>query len=270
MNVEESRLFWPYIVSMVGVGLLVGWSINLAADIFPLTRFQTAQPTQCCHTHQRAITPAEMRFFSYLLDRVGCRYRQSLLSQVIPVVELGMGFLFGLFTYHFGASLATAVLLVYLSVLLLISKIDIDYRLVPNTVVYPGTALVLLLFPISPMALGRGTGELYLNSVEGAVAGFLILLFIYLVFPRGVGAGDVKLGALIGAATGFPLVLASLTLAFVIGGVAALLLMSLKVRTLKDYMSYAPCLAGAATVSLLLGENIFEWHMAPFKGLLLQ
>ena len=259
MNVEEGRLFWPYIVSMVSVGLLVGWSINRAANIFPRDRSQTAQATQCCHVHQRAIAPTKMRFLAYLLHRVSCGCCHSCLF-------LGTGFLFGLVSYHFGASLATAVLLMYLSVLVLISKIDINYRLVPNTVVYPGTALVLLLFPISPMASGRDIGELYLISIEGAVAGFLILLFIYLVFRGGVGAGDVKLGALIGAATGFPLVLASLAMAFVIGGVTALLLVSLRVSTLKDHMPYAPCLAGATVVSLLLGENISEWYMALFKG----
>ena len=98
------------------------------------------------------------------------------------------------------------------------------------------------------------------------MAGFLILLLIYLVFRGGVGAGDVKLGALIGAATGFPLVLGSLALAFVTGGVAALLLVSLRASGLKDHMPYAPYLAGATGISLLVDANISEWYVALFKG----
>ena len=265
MNVQEGWLYWPYIVSMVLLGILVGRAINLTANIFPTGRWRYAQATQCRHAHQRAITYIWLTFLAYPFHRVGCECCHSLLLQGPRVVEFGTGFLFGLVSYHFNVTMATAVPLIYMSIFVLISTMDMKNRLVPNKVVYPATVLVFLLFPISQIASDKSIWELYLVSIEGGVASFLILLFIYLASSGDVGAGDVKLGALIGAATGFPLVLGSLALAFVTGGVAALLLVVLKARGLKDHMPYAPCLAGAAVISLLLGENITEWYQALFK-----
>ena len=265
MNVQEGWLYWPYIASMVLLGILVGRAINLAANIFPTGRWQSAQATQCRHAHQRAIASIWPTLLAYPFHRVGCECCHSILLQGPRIVEFGTGFLFGLVSYHFNVSMATAVPLIYMSILVLISTIDMKNRLVPNTVLYPATVLVFLLFPISQMASDKWIWELYLVSIEGGVASFLILLFIYLASSGDVGAGDVKLGALIGAATGFPLVLGSLALAFVTGGVAALLLVVLKARGLKDQMPYAPYLAGAAVISLLLGENITEWYQALFK-----
>ena len=107
---------------------------------------------------------------------------------------------------------------------------------------------------------------MYIVGIQGGMMGFLVMLLPYLILPGGVGAGDVKLGGLIGVTVGLPSIFAALALAFMAGGVAALLLLSLKFMGLKDKMPYGPYLAGSTIVILLFGDNIPALYMALSKG----
>lgn len=82
------------------------------------------------------------------------------------------------------------------TVLIVLAAIDIRRRIVPNRIVLPATAVVLL----ARIALSPGDWTQY------AVAALLAAVFLFL--PRllnagSIGMGDVKLGLLIGAALGW-------------------------------------------------------------------
>ncbi|HEX7835304.1 MAG TPA: prepilin peptidase [Pseudolysinimonas sp.] len=95
-------------------------------------------------------------------------------------------------------------------------RIDVlDHRL-PNRIVLPGVAVGL----IAALLGGAVTGEPPVVPVVAAAAGALLLA----VFAAlgGVGMGDVKLTALIGLASPtVPIALGALPAAFLLGGVAA-------------------------------------------------
>ena len=96
-------------------------------------------------------------------------------------------------------------------------------------------------------------------SALGGLVGFGALLVLFLLATLAgsdFGASDVKLGALIGVATGFPDVVTSLMMAFIAGGVVALLLVVFLRRTRKHVIPFGPYLASAAVVTVLAEEAV--------------
>jgi leader peptidase (prepilin peptidase) / N-methyltransferase len=92
------------------------------------------------------------------------------------------------------------------AVLVVLSAIDLRWRLLPNAIVLPATALVLA----GQIALAPGDAAQWLGASVGAGA---LLLLPALVRPGGLGMGDVKLAALMGALLGAQ-VIAALVVAF--------------------------------------------------------
>jgi leader peptidase (prepilin peptidase)/N-methyltransferase len=87
------------------------------------------------------------------------------------------------------------------------------------------------------------------------------MLLVYLAARGGTGAGDVKLAALLG----FPQIAAGLPLGFILGGLAGLTLLILRLKRRTDTISFGPALIiGAATV-LLGGAGIYDWYLDLFR-----
>jgi leader peptidase (prepilin peptidase)/N-methyltransferase len=131
-------------------------------------------------------------------------------------------------------------------VLVLLAAIDLDRRLIPNVIVLPATAALLL----AQIAFFPG------RTVEWLLASFLAAVFLFLpllVFPSGMGMGDVKLAALLGA------VLGKSVAAAIFAGVIAGALFSIGVlvregmNARKKAIAYGPFLAFGGLLILFLG-----------------
>jgi len=88
-----------------------------------------------------------------------------------------------------------------------------------------------------------------------------VMLLPYLISRGGMGGGDVMLAGLIGMVTGFPLVFVALFLGIVGGGLVAVSLLLLRLRTRKDPIPFGPFLAAAAMITLIWGGPIYEWYV---------
>jgi len=146
----------------------------------------------------------------------------------------------------FGFSGRAVIGAVFASVLVLLSAIDLDCRLIPNVIVLPATAALLA----AQIALYPH------HALEWVLASFLAALVLFLpllVVPTGMGMGDVKLAALLGAVLGQS-VAAALVIGVAAGGVFSLALLirgGLSAR--KTTFAYGPFLALGGLVVLLLG-----------------
>jgi leader peptidase (prepilin peptidase)/N-methyltransferase len=147
---------------------------------------------------------------------------------------------------RFGLTGRAVVSAFFAAVLVVLTATDLERRVIPNVIVLPATALVLLaqivLFPD--------------RTLEWILASLLAALFLFLpllVFPTGMGMGDVKLAALMGAALG-----KSVAGAIFVGIVtAALYSISILVRegmqARKKTIPYGPFLAFGGLLVLFLG-----------------
>ena len=137
-------------------------------------------------------------------------------------------------------------LLFFIGILILLSVNDLRRGIIPNKIVYPAMLITVGLTLVSPEV------SIKMSLIGGAVlAG---LLMIPAVLLKRMGLGDVKLVFLIGLMTGFPEGIIALFSGIILGGLAAITLLLLKVKGRKDEMPYAPFLA-IGTIIVLLGEQ---------------
>jgi leader peptidase (prepilin peptidase)/N-methyltransferase len=170
------------------------------------------------------------------------------LSERLPtgnrrIVVIGVAvFLVAASFISFGFS-AHALLGAFLvSVLVLLSAIDLEHRVLPNALVLPAVPVALAL-----AALWE-PGKAPIHLLAGAAFGGFFLL-VALVYPRGMGMGDVKLALLIGIALGSATLGAVLitSLASFVGAVFVLARGGLSAR--KQTIPFGPYLAIGAIVA---------------------
>jgi leader peptidase (prepilin peptidase)/N-methyltransferase len=145
---------------------------------------------------------------------------------------------------RYGMHLETLVVIFVISVLVVISRHDLQDRIIPNRIVVPAWIAVLL----AQIAIYPG------HWVQWVVASFgagLFFLAVALAYPAGLGMGDVKLVLLIGAALGWPVLTALFLGTLASGLVAGVMLFKEGSSARKRAIPLGPFLAGGAIVVLL-------------------
>lgn len=129
---------------------------------------------------------------------------------------------------------------------------DLEHRLIPNRILYPGTGITAVLLTLG--ALLEGTPG-RLGGAVTAAALCMVGMGILAAAARGaMGMGDVKLSALLGLVCGYhgvPTAFLGILWGFVIGGVAALALLVLRRAHRHTQIPFAPALVAGAWLSLL-------------------
>jgi leader peptidase (prepilin peptidase)/N-methyltransferase len=150
---------------------------------------------------------------------------------------------------RFGWSADAAVGAFFVCVLVAVSLVDLERRIIPNRIVLPATAVILA----AQIGLHPERTAEWLLATVGAG---LFLLLPLLVNPAMMGMGDVKLAALLGAALG-----GSVLVALAVGiGVAALVALAILARAglgaRRKAIAYGPFLALGGVVGLFFGERL--------------
>jgi leader peptidase (prepilin peptidase)/N-methyltransferase len=147
---------------------------------------------------------------------------------------------------RFGFGARALVGAVFAAVLVVLTAVDLDRRLIPNAIVLPATVVVLIaqiaFFP-------DRTLEWVLASLGAALFFFIPLL----IFPTGMGMGDVKLAALLGAALGETVVGALFAALLAGAAVSIFLLVRDGMSARKKAIAYGPFLAFGGLLALLIG-----------------
>lgn len=201
---------------------------------------------------------------SFLLLRGKCRACKSEISIQYPIIEALNGILYVAVFHIYGWNgLATVLLnVVYcmvISLLLVISVIDMRTQLIPNVL-----NLVLVLFGVLAVIIVYvgSNGDWKLIS-EYFIGFFAISFFLYLIFyitgGRGIGGGDVKLMAGAGLLLGWKLVI----VAFLIGAISAAIIhpILMRVKKVGRVMAFGPYLALGIVCALFFGERIVNWYI---------
>ena len=242
------------ILSAIG-GLVFGSFANVVIYRVP-ERLSIVRPASRC---PRCETPIRRRdnipIVSWLLLKGRCRECGAPIPLRYPIVELAMGGAWALTA----ARLDATDLIAYLPlawVLIVLSAIDIDHKLLPNRIVLPSIAVFAALSLITA-ALGPGL-EAWVRGLVGGVVGFIGLLIMALISPRGMGMGDVKLAGLLGMALAYlswDAVFIGFFLAFLSGALGGLALVLARRGGMKSQIPFGPYLA--------LGTMLGVWFSEP-------
>jgi leader peptidase (prepilin peptidase) / N-methyltransferase len=233
--------------------LAVGSFLNVVAARVPLKRSVVSPPSACMSCGTELSWLDNIPVLSWLLLHGRCRTCKTAISWLYPAVELGTALLVAASFWKFGLSLDAGIAAFYCAVLVVLSAIDVERRIVPNRIVLPAAVIVLAANTASHL------------SVEWLAAGLgasAFLLLAALAYPRGMGMGDVKLALLLGFAVGryVPIALfAGMVAALVPSGV---LFARHGSAARKMAIPFAPFLAFGGIVALFAGKPLLDAYLS--------
>lgn len=197
---------------------------------------------------------------SYLILKGKCRSCRHIIPARYFFVEIITSISALLLFWRFGDFSSLLVYGIFTSVLIIVSFIDLDKKVVPDIFTLPGIGAGLLLTTF------LSGGEFYfykenlINSLFGIFTGIFLMYLFGIIGERifkkeSIGGGDIKLMAMIGAFLGWKLTILTYFIAPVLGSVYGVYLI---IKTKERVIPYAPYLSLGAFISLLYGDEILN------------
>lgn len=234
-------------------GLALGSFLNVVAARVPRKR-SIVHPGSACMSCAAPIAWYDnLPLVSYLLLRGRCRSCRTPIGLLYPAVELTAALLVAASVLAFGLTLDALIASFFCCVLVAISAVDVEHRIVPNVIVLPAFAIALpaqtLLHPSLEWALC-------------ALGASLFLFLAVLAYPAGMGMGDVKLALFMGAVLG-----KAVAVALMLGMFAALipglyLLARHGSKARKMAIPFAPFLALGSVIALFWGDDLLSAYLS--------
>lgn len=252
------------IAAFVVVGLMIGSFLNVVISRVPEGR-SLIHPGSACPGCGAAIAWHDnIPILSFLALRGRCRACAAPIPWRYPVVETVTAALFAAASLVFGPTLQGVVAAALLATLVAITVIDLEHQIIPDVISLPGI--------VAGVAANLATGRVpWVDSVLGAALGAAIFIVIILAGSwwagqQAMGGGDMKLAALLGAFLGWKVLLFSIFLSTVGGGILSAILMTVGARGRKDPIPFGPFLAAGGAVGLFWGERMVQWYLSGFAG----
>ncbi|MBO0686620.1 MAG: prepilin peptidase [Candidatus Dormibacteraeota bacterium] len=163
-----------------------------------------------------------------------------------PMVATSL--LFAAFAARYGLSPVLLIRSLWAALLVQVIFFDLEHHLILDRVLVPAAVAALLLSFVVPqpgwlqaILTGLGTGLVFLSIA--AVGSFVFK-------AEAMGLGDVKFSALMGLMLGFPAILSAVFSGVILAGLVAVVLVVLRLRTMRDSIAYGPFLAMGALLAL--------------------
>ena len=234
-------------------GLALGSFLNVVAARVPLRRSLVRPRSACMHCGHEIRWHDNVPLASYGLLRGKCRDCGARIPLVYPAIELATALLVAGCVLAFGVSWKALVAAFFCCVLVAVSAIDAEHRIIPNRIVLPAAVVVLVAnsaLTVSP------------QWALGAVGASGFLFAAALVYPAGMGMGDVKFALLMGAALG-----KTVSVALMLGMLAALvpgiyLFARHGSAARKMGVPFGPFLALGSVVALFWGHDLLHAYFS--------
>ncbi|HEY7148555.1 MAG TPA: prepilin peptidase [Gaiellaceae bacterium] len=234
-------------------GLALGSFLNVVAARVPLKRSLVHPGSACMSCSAPIAWYDNVPLVSYIVLRGKCRSCGAKIGWIYPAVEAVSALLVAACVLDFGLTLEAAIAAFFCCVLVAISAVDLEHRIVPDRIVLPATLVVL-----TAQTIRDPSPEWFLAAFGAA----LFLFLAVLAYPAGMGMGDVKLALLMGAALGKLVAVAMMIgmFAALVPGIVLLARHGQEAR--KMGIPFAPFLALGSIVALFAGDYLFEWYFA--------
>jgi leader peptidase (prepilin peptidase)/N-methyltransferase len=244
-------------------GAIVGSFLNVCIVRIPSRKSVVRPPSHCPKCKNSIRCYDNVPIISYLILSGRCRSCGERISPRYLFVEVLTGSLAAALYFQFGLSLAFVVGFVFVAALIVISFIDLDAWIIPNSISLPGIIAGFLL------SLG---GQFWnvdgsvliptpLNSLMGILAGYGFLWTVGWVYERctgieGMGGGDMKLLAMFGAFLGWQSIPFTIFFGSLAGSIVGLGIMLATGAGRRLRLPFGPFLCFGATLHLFFGREI--------------
>ncbi|MCR4328089.1 MAG: prepilin peptidase [Patescibacteria group bacterium] len=276
------------------LGLSFGSFINVIAlrynpDRFLFSRTALGGRSRCAHCKKTLRWFELVPLISFLFQRGRCRSCHTRLSPQYMFAEIIAGAIFVLVPIRIASLyllpptsyyLLVTVWIFVLLILLLLSLIDVRFRIIPDecnvALIGAGMAIAIL----TPVMNGTGgsflgaygilllaQSHIWVNKLLGFLAGaFGLGILAVATRGKGMGMGDIKLAAALGVVFGWPDIAVLLGIAFVLGAIAGILEIATAKNTLNGTLPFGPFIALGATMLFFGGSELVKWYFGVFAG----
>jgi leader peptidase (prepilin peptidase)/N-methyltransferase len=242
-------------------GLIIGSFLNVVAYRVPAGMSVVTPPSACPHCGH-AVRPLDnIPVVSWLVLRGRCRDCGDAISPRYPVVEAVTGVLFVLTALIIGTAWVLPAYLWFVGVTVAVTLTDLDHKLIPNRILFPGTAVAVVLLGAGAVLDGN-LGDFW-RALLAAAAYFVGLLVLALIAGGGFGFGDVKLGFVLGLFLGYQgwgVLAVGSFLAFLLGGLVSIALLLLRIKGRKDAIPFGPYMVAGAYLGVAIGQHVVDWY----------
>jgi leader peptidase (prepilin peptidase)/N-methyltransferase len=237
-------------------GLALGSFLNVVAARVPRRRSIVRPPSACLACGEAIRWYDNLPLVSYAVLRGRCRSCDVRIPLVYPAIELITALLLASCVLEFGLSAEAAVAAFFCAVLVAVSAIDLEHRIIPNRIVLPATVVVLV---------ANTARDLSPEWALGALGASGFLFAAALVHPKGMGMGDVKLALLMGAALGRNVPVA-LMVGLLVAMIPSLVLFARHgTKARKMGIPFGPFLALGSVVALFWGPELLDAYLATLR-----
>lgn len=241
------------------LGLCIGSFLNVCVFRIPLEKSIVHPPSACPACGNAIRFYDNIPVLSYLLLRGRCRHCAAPISPRYPSVELASGLTAAATYAAFGPTVETLVYFVFISTLWVVTLIDIDHRIIPDTISLPG---ILVFFLASFLLPGMTLKDSLLGILVGGGSLYAVA-WAYRAVKKadGMGGGDIKLLAMIGALIGWKGVLFTLFASSALGTIVGVGIMIARGRSMKLAVPFGPFLSAGAAAYVFFGPRLIDWYL---------
>jgi leader peptidase (prepilin peptidase) / N-methyltransferase len=259
-------------------GLAIGSFLNVCITRMPLDESVVHPRSRCPQCRKLIAWYDNFPVLSYVILGGKCRNCKKPISARYPGIELLTGAIGVLLYLKFGLTFEWGVYFIFSAALVTLAFIDIDHRILPDTItvhgIWIGIVVSVILAAPSPLVsniLAYGGYELgprwiaLLASLTGAIIGGGLLWVVGEIYFRvrgieGMGFGDVKMMAMVGAFLGAPLALLTIMVGSVLGAIIGLALIRFGGKH-RDYeLPFGTFLSLAGILAVLYGDALIQWY----------
>lgn len=246
---------WAILAGVLGAA--IGSFLNVVVHRVPAGESIVSPGSRCPSCHTPLAPYDNVPVLSWLVLRGKCRHCGAGISPRYPLLELLTAAVFAAVVLVRGADADLAAELPFVAVLIAVAAIDVEHRIIPNSILLPAAVLGLV------AAVALHLDDLPELLIAG-VGAFTAMLIVALVQPGGMGMGDVKLAGVIGLYLGVA-VLPAFLIAFLVGSVVGLAIVVRRgVGARKQTVPFGPFLALGALAGLLAGDELIELYSGRF------
>ncbi len=259
-------------------GAVMGSFLNVCIFRIPLGKSLIAPFSHCpqCKSPIRAYD--NIPIFSFFVLGGRCRSCRAPISIRYPLVETMMAVFSVLLMLKFGLSPSFLISFILVASLVVVSFIDLDHRIIPDTISLPGIIVGLLASFVKPSGQNDFLVRFVFRVVKGSInmatldsllgvfigGGLLYavaVLFYWVTRKEGMGGGDIKLLAMIGAFLGWSSTVFTIMVSSLIGSIVGVTLMLAKGADSKYAIPFGPFLSMGAVIYLFFGRELISLYL---------
>jgi len=250
------------IILIIILGLAWGSFLNVCIYRIPLKKSLISSRSFCPNCKKNIAWYDNVPILSYLILKGKCRHCKHKISIQYPLVELFSSFLLLLAYLKFDLSWQFFSGFVLISVLIVVSFIDLNHRIIPDIITLPGIVLGLVFSYFNPQA---SLSAAVIGFLSGGLSFYLLAYVGETVFKKeSMGGGDIKLAALLGAFLGWKNLIVVILLASFLGALIGGLKLTLSKSEQDKTIPFGPFLAIASIVALFWGESLIGFYLSYF------